>query len=85
MPKFGILMVSSVLCNTSETYYAKQKKPLECKFWHILSAYFITLTNSENLKNGISYIGNHSRKETFAIFADFGMIANLFLLLFSIF
>ena len=30
--------------------------------------------------SSIPYIGNHSRKKTFANFADFGMIANVFLL-----
>ena len=33
----------------------------------------------------LPYIGNHSRKKTFANFADFGMIVNVFLLPFSIF
>ena len=33
--------------------YAKWKKPLKCKFWHILSAYYTTLTNSKNFKNDI--------------------------------
>ena len=32
----------------------------------------------------IPYIGNHSQKKTFANFADFGMIANVFSLPFSI-
>ena len=34
-------------------FNAEWEKPLECKFWHILSAYFTTLTNSKNFKNGI--------------------------------
>ena len=41
------------LCVQRVTEYAKQKKPLECEFWHILSAYFTTLMNSESFKNGI--------------------------------
>ena len=35
--------------------------------------------------NQLPYIGNHLRKKTFVNFADFGMIANVFLLPFSIF
>ena len=41
------------LCVQLVTYYAKWKKPLECKFWHILPAYFTTLMNSKNFKNDI--------------------------------
>ena len=41
------------LCVQLVTYYAKRKKPLECKFWHILPAYFTTLMNSKNFKNDI--------------------------------
>ena len=41
------------LCVQLVTYYAKQKKPLECEFWHILPAYFTTLMNSKNFKNDI--------------------------------
>ena len=36
------------LCVQLVTYCAKQKKPLECKFWHILPAYFTTLMNFKN-------------------------------------
>ena len=35
------------------TYYAKWKKPLENKFWHILSTYYTTLMNLKKIKNGI--------------------------------
>ena len=38
------------LCVQLVTQYAKWKKPLECEFWHVLSAYFPTLTNSKILK-----------------------------------
>ena len=41
------------LCVQLVMQYAKWKKPLECKFWNILSAYFTTLMNSKNFKNGI--------------------------------
>ena len=39
-----------LLCVQLVTYYVKWKKPLECKFWHILP---ITLVNSKNFKNDI--------------------------------
>ena len=32
----------------------------------------------------VPYIGNHSQKKTFMNFTDFGMIANVFLLPYSI-
>ena len=38
-----------------------------------------------NTSSTMPYIGNHSRKKTFANFTDFGMIVNVFLLPFSIF
>ena len=41
--------------------------------------------NDDNTWYSILYIGNHSRKKTFANFTDFEMIVNVFLLPFSMF
>ena len=40
------------VCSTCDVIY-KTEETIKMQIWHILSAYFTTLTNSKNFKNGI--------------------------------